>query len=203
MHIDPIVRERFGLIDDQNDGQEITIFQCVGCLQNLRRRRRIERAHEVADRQGREKLTSLIDMLISLSIARHERRDGRTVMFDACDATVLHHRAPLLRHAVTRHLPHLSWAEPRILERINECFDDFAFLAALCRQIKQPKQTAHEAESLDALGGPIGGDLVVGMPQTFSVYVLKKIWNSVRPNRFTTQSSKLRSGEMGNVRALA
>ena len=35
------------------------------------------------------------------------------------------------------------------------------------------------------------------MPQTFSVYDLKKISKSSRPKRLTTQSSTLRSGLIG------
>jgi hypothetical protein len=42
----------------------------------------------------------------------------------------------------------------------------------------------------------------VGRPQTFSVYVLKKISKSRRPKRLTTQSSKLASGRIGRSRAL-
>ena len=37
----------------------------------------------------------------------------------------------------------------------------------------------------------------VGMPQTFSVYDLKKVSKSTRPKRLTTQSSTLRSGLIG------
>src|SRR5262245_37673522 len=41
-----------------------------------------------------------------------------------------------------------------------------------------------------------------GIPQTFSVYVLKKISYRRLPNLFTTQSSKLRSGLIGRTWAL-
>jgi len=41
------------------------------------------------------------------------------------------------------------------------------------------------------------------MPQTFSVYVLKKIWNKRRPNWLLTQSSKLRGSLTGASRAHA
>ena len=44
--------------------------------------------------------------------------------------------------------------------------------------------------------------VLVGMPQTFSVYDLKKISNRTRPKRLTTQSSKLRSGWIGASWAL-
>ena len=38
-------------------------------------------------------------------------------------------------------------------------------------------------------------------PHTFSVYVLKKIWNSRRPNRFETHVSRSSSGFLGKSRA--
>ena len=41
--------------------------------------------------------------------------------------------------------------------------------------------------------------LLQGMPQTFSVYVLKKIRYRRRPNRFDTQSSTLTSGRIGRM----
>ena len=39
----------------------------------------------------------------------------------------------------------------------------------------------------------------VDIPHTFSVYDLKNVSKSSRPNRFTTQSSTLRSGLIGTI----
>src|SRR4051812_15663124 len=44
---------------------------------------------------------------------------------------------------------------------------------------------------------------VQGMPQTFSVYVLKKIWKRREPNSFVTHSWRLRGFLFGKARAFA
>ena len=58
--VDPVVRERLGAVDDQDDGEEVAVLERLGRVDDLRRGRRAHRADQVADRQGREEVLALV-----------------------------------------------------------------------------------------------------------------------------------------------
>ncbi len=91
-------------------------------------------------------------------------------MLDPHDAAVEVDRAPLLADLVARGLPHLTGAEPGILEAVDQGLDhlpvgDFREAAE-----EGVPDRAEQAQTLDPLRRPVGRDRVSSAsPRAFSV----------------------------------
>ncbi len=100
------------------------------------------------------------------------RRDAPVPDVKAIDVVAQQHLMAALDDAIAAHLPHLARTETRVLEFMDERLDrrssaslsDVAVRIAFASESPWMRCAAHSARIS-----------VHGMPQTFSVYVLKKI----------------------------
>ena len=77
---------------------------------------------------------------------------------------------PLADDLVAGAFPHLAGTEPGIAEAIDQRLDDGAIALGLPADTEARDDGLVEVEPLDALGGPIGGDIVaVHAPDLFGV----------------------------------
>ena len=151
------------MIDEQTDGHEITVRQAVGDFGHILRRglaRSIHSVDEVLDRHGRNEVVRSHFGTIAFGILIHHGSDL------AVGLANLHHvRVGNDLHAsrLTVGLdgfPQLTRTILRIPEFLNQRGFDLS-IATLLRQelLERVLQHAHNAQALDALRTPIGGNL--------------------------------------------
>ena len=156
------------------------------------------RPHQLADGHRRDEVVGLQPIGDSVRALRFDGDDPPIAVEQAIDLRLHADLDPATREPLAPALPQHSGTEPRVMELIDQRGDHLtvgaraeqAFLTAATRSRFLIRCAAHSA--------PIS---LHGRPQTFSVYVSKKISNSRRPNRLTTHSSKVRSSSIGNARA--
>ncbi len=161
MDVDPVVGEEIGRADHQRDGQEVAIFeiQCVG----QRRRQRMDAARQLAHRRGRDDVIGA-DHPLALGAGRGEA-PAPAIPAELLECMAHQYGVAALDHLVARGLPHHAGATARIAEAFQQRLGFHAVIGALVQPQRALEAIEHrlaEAEPLDALCGPIGGDFVAG-----------------------------------------
>ncbi len=147
--VDPVVREQVLAVDDQRDRQEVAVAQALGRGLDRAGRGGAGEADRRAQRQRRDDLARLDPLAAGL-----ERGDAAVADLELGDGRVHPHLAAVGDDLVGHRLPHLPRAEARVVELVDQRLD--VVLVAEERGLGGRE----ERQALDALGGPLGADLV-------------------------------------------
>ena len=151
MHVDPVVREPDRLGHDQRHGQEVAVAEPDGGVENRGGRRRVHRRHERAQRHRRHDVRARRLHPVS---GRHHVGAAPTVS-DAAHRVLEEERRTERRRALSARLPHHAGAELRVVEVLDQRGD-----LPTRPQADRLSERHTERQILDALSGPVGGDLI-------------------------------------------
>src|SRR5437879_6405567 len=101
-----------------------------------------------------------MDLDLSVSISRDDGNDATIDVIDRGHRPPQEHRMSFLAAYLGDPLPHLARTEPRVAELVDQGRHDLA--TVFVRTLGQQRGAEHrpEVEALDALGGPVGGQLL-------------------------------------------
>ena len=167
MDVDPVVRKRVRVVEDQRHGDEVPVLQAVGRRPHFGRRRGRQRVHQLPQRHGRQQCRC------RRALEARRRADSTAVIRaalvdDAPHARVQLDAAPRPSTSRVKLLPHHAGPVPRILELLDQRLD-----LALAARLNRPNSIDVTAVQSDRplMRCAAHWALIVwqGMPQTFSV----------------------------------
>ncbi len=173
MDIDPVVRETgvgmaLGHAGDQRHGDEVAVAQSVRPA--VASGPRLDRVRQLGDRGGGDHMARAVGLGRPVRRAgSHGPKLGAGIPARAGERAA-HQDRPALRPGPGRgRLPHHAGALPRIAEVLDQGLDPALFAQGGGRPLLQSERALHpvddrraEAQPLDPLRGPVGGDLIAG-----------------------------------------
>lgn len=163
MHVNPVVGEEVGAVDDEADRQEVAVAEAVGGGEDGRRRGRVEPFQKFGDGHTGNEIGAG-DGLGAAVLVDDDVGDRVSGTADADDAAFQVKLPALLLNLFADGLPHLAGAAPGIVEGFDEAGDSAVGLD------EHTEQGTAEGEVFDALGGPFGFEFGAGnSPHFFGV----------------------------------
>src|SRR5882724_2211213 len=120
MDVDPVVREKVSLINDQTDGKKVTVFQFFRSLQNCWRCRWLEFLNKLRDGHTGDKVRPSDGFLVSVA-PNHHALDAPAVPVDPNNAAIQPDLSAAFFDCLLDAVPHHARPTARIIKLIDQC----------------------------------------------------------------------------------
>ncbi len=161
--VNPVVGKELGDVEDEDDGEKITIAETVGGMEDIGRGRRLDGVDEVAEGKGGDECVAG-DGVLGAVIFIDDTCDAHAVAVDAGDGRVQEDLAAAFADAGGECFPHHAGTEARIFKFFDEGFDATAVLKDCAFEGRG------EGKPANALGSPFGAYFGTGdAPHFFGV----------------------------------
>ena len=166
--VDPVVRERIGMVEHQRHDHEIAVFQLVGGGNDLRWRRRVHAMHQLAQRHRVDEGVACLDVSADLAgpgvlLTNLDPGDPHVLMDHPLHPGLHPHLGAVVLQDRGHLLPHLAGAEAGIFELLDQA-------RGVVRPGEGVPDRLEQRQVLDPLRRPVRPDLGAGhAPDLFGI----------------------------------
>ncbi len=154
--INPRIGEDIGPVHNEADGDEIAVTKGFRRFDDILRRRRIKDEHQFLQRNGRKEMRAFLLVELAAGIGAGHVGDAGFIPVNGLYLAIQQHFAASSHDLLRCRLPHLAGAEAGIKEITDQRLGSRRGLLAF----EGADDRLAQGEPLDALGCPVGADLI-------------------------------------------